>query len=197
MGLRIVPATLLFAALCAHYSCSVDAVELEGKECPCAAGYTCDPRTQVCIIGNATGGAAGAAGAAGTTAGGGSGGSADASSGGKGGTSASDSGGSDVSSGGAASGGAGGSASGGSGGAASGGAGGSASGGSGGSASGGAGGTTGGSKNSCVGHCDLIDTPVPGSSPKCYCDDACEGFDDCCVDKIKVCGAAPKDAGPG
>ncbi len=195
MSVRFLSATSLFAVLVAHYACSVDAVELEGKECPCAAGYTCDPRTRVCIIGNATGGAAGATGgAAGATGSGGSagGGKPDASSGGAGGTT--DAGGSDVSSDGKPSGGGG--ASGGTGGSASGGSGGTSAGGGGGTSAGGSG-STGGSKNSCVGHCDLIDTPVPGSSPKCYCDDACEGFGDCCSDKIKACGAAPVDAGMG
>ena len=31
-------------------------------------------------------------------------------------------------------------------------------------------------------------SPVPGSSPSCYCDDYCETNGDCCGDKAQVCG---------
>jgi somatomedin B domain-containing protein len=41
--------------------------------------------------------------------------------------------------------------------------------------------------NSCIGHCDSTDATEGG----CFCDDSCEEFDDCCADKIAVCGAAP------
>ncbi len=45
---------------------------------------------------------------------------------------------------------------------------------------------------SCVGHCGSSD-PVPGSSPECYCDDACESpqNNDCCADKQTACPKPP------
>lgn len=171
--LRTNGACALLGALLA-WTCSIDPVDLEGKDCPCAAEYTCDPRTNTCIIGNATGGAAGAS-TGGAAGGGGAGGLAGSS--GSGGTaidasadakppdgSAGDSGGSDAKADGAGGGGP--------------------------DASG-----TDGGKGSCVGHCSLANQPVPGSVPPCYCDALCEGFKDCCADRIAVCGKAPTDAG--
>lgn len=168
------------------WACSVEPVDIEGKECPCAAGYTCDPRTKRCIIGNATGGSAGAAsgGAAGSGSGGVAGSAGSAPSGGGSGGLGADASVEETSSGGSSSGGTS-SDGGGTGGTV-------ASGG----GSSGTGGAT-GNKGSCVGHCDLDDEPVPGSKPPCYCDAACEGYGDCCSDKIQVCGKAPADAGAG
>lgn len=149
----------------------MDPVDLQGKDCPCAAEYTCDPRTNTCIIGNATGGAAGASsgGSAGSGGAGGLAGSAgtggapnDASSDGK--PADAGAGGNDAKADGADSG-----------------------------VKDAAGGDAG--KNSCVGHCNLSNVPVPGSSPPCFCDSLCEGYKDCCPDKIAVCGKAPADAG--
>ncbi|MBK7579442.1 MAG: hypothetical protein IPI67_04470 [Myxococcales bacterium] len=48
-------------------------------------------------------------------------------------------------------------------------------------------GNTGGSSGSCVGHCGS-GTPVPGSSPSCYCDSYCTQNNDCCADKVAACG---------
>lgn len=183
-----VPRRLAGAAAFALWAraCSVEPIDIEGKECPCVPSYICDPRTNRCIIGNATGGSAGAAnGGAASTGSGGAAGSAGSAPGG-GGSSGS---GGDASvdgtspdgsaSGGTSSGG--------------GGAGGTVVSGGG---SSGTGGAT-GNKGSCVGYCDLNDEPVPGSKPPCYCDAACEGFGDCCSDKIQICGKAPADAGAG
>ncbi|RMH44993.1 MAG: hypothetical protein D6689_01000 [Deltaproteobacteria bacterium] len=39
---------------------------------------------------------------------------------------------------------------------------------------------------SCEGHCGSS-SAVPGSSPACYCDSACEGYGDCCSDYPTVC----------
>jgi hypothetical protein len=42
-------------------------------------------------------------------------------------------------------------------------------------------------ENSCVGFCGS-ESPVPGSSPECFCDEACVDSGDCCKDAIAVCG---------
>ena len=42
--------------------CTVDAVNLEGKKCPCAAGYVCDGVTDTCVPEGKTGGSGGRAG---------------------------------------------------------------------------------------------------------------------------------------
>jgi hypothetical protein len=42
--------------LLALVACSVDPVSLEGKSCPCAAGYVCDRPTNRCFLGNGDGG---------------------------------------------------------------------------------------------------------------------------------------------
>jgi hypothetical protein len=42
--------------LIALVACSVDPVSLEGKSCPCAAGYVCDRPTNRCFLGNGDGG---------------------------------------------------------------------------------------------------------------------------------------------
>jgi hypothetical protein len=39
---------------------------------------------------------------------------------------------------------------------------------------------------SCAGHCGQA-SPVPGSSPACYCDSACKSYGDCCDDVDSVC----------
>lgn len=39
---------------------------------------------------------------------------------------------------------------------------------------------------SCEGHCGASGA-VPGSSPGCYCDSACEGYGDCCGDYATTC----------
>ena len=57
--------------------------------------------------------------------------------------------------------------------------------GTGGSSGGGTGGGTG--SGSCVGHCGSS-SPVPGSSPACYCDSYCTQNNDCCADKVAACG---------
>jgi hypothetical protein len=73
------------------------------------------------------------------------------------------------------------------------------SGGTGGAPSGG-GGTSGGLP-SCVGHCGEK-TAVPGSSPACYCDDACIDNSDCCFDFNVACafvgggGSGGSSSGP-
>lgn len=68
---------LLFAA------CSVDEIELSGKQCPCASGWVCDTSRNTCVprgtslggaAGSATGGTAGADAAAGASGASGSGG---------------------------------------------------------------------------------------------------------------------------
>ena len=41
-------------------SCSVAEVDLEGKRCPCAAGWVCDPETDLCVVDRAAGGSGGA-----------------------------------------------------------------------------------------------------------------------------------------
>lgn len=74
------------AALCVPLasSCSVEEIELEGKDCPCADGWECNTTTNKCFQpGSAgTGGTGGAGGSGGSGASGGTGG------GGKGGTGA-------------------------------------------------------------------------------------------------------------
>jgi Somatomedin B domain len=52
-----------------------------------------------------------------------------------------------------------------------------------GAAAGSGGGTSG---DSCVGQCGQS-TPVPGSSPACYCDTACVNYGDCCSDYSSAC----------
>ena len=47
---------LLVLALAAAAACSVPAVDLEGKSCPCAEGYVCDKPTNRCFPGNGDGG---------------------------------------------------------------------------------------------------------------------------------------------
>lgn len=42
---------LLIASVLVAAGCSVDAVDLEGKECPCATGYRCDLATYTCVRG--------------------------------------------------------------------------------------------------------------------------------------------------
>lgn len=87
--------------------------------------------------------------------------------------------------GGGAGGASGGAAGGGAGGASGGAAGGGAGGASGGAAGGGAGGTS--SAASCAGHCGEA-SPVPNSTPKCYCDTSCTNYGDCCGDYTAQCG---------
>ncbi|MFO0566804.1 MAG: hypothetical protein U0263_14135 [Polyangiaceae bacterium] len=52
-------ARLLLALWPLAASCSVGEIDLEGKECPCASGYTCDLTTNRCIVGNPAGGGSG------------------------------------------------------------------------------------------------------------------------------------------
>ncbi|MCK6538349.1 MAG: hypothetical protein L6Q84_35705, partial [Polyangiaceae bacterium] len=51
------------------FACAVDQVDLEGKQCPCAKGWTCDPTTQRCVQPSGSGGAGGTGGSAGSTGG--------------------------------------------------------------------------------------------------------------------------------
>jgi len=44
------------AVLFALAACSVDPLSLEGKQCPCAAGYVCDTPTNRCFLSNGDGG---------------------------------------------------------------------------------------------------------------------------------------------
>jgi hypothetical protein len=46
-----------------------------------------------------------------------------------------------------------------------------------------------GGAGSCLGYCGYEDE-VPGSSPGCFCDDACIDSDDCCLDYLAVCADA-------
>lgn len=73
-------------------ACTVEEVDLTGKECPCADGYVCDSATQSCQKpgasgGSSSGGAAGTGGAAGSSGAGGTstGGTGGSSTGGTGG----------------------------------------------------------------------------------------------------------------
>jgi hypothetical protein len=129
--------TLLACALALLSACTVDGVDLAGKECPCADGWVCDEAANRCVTGGATGGSGGDA-ASGGSAGTPSGGNGGTATGGSGGNVTGGTGGSA----GAATGGSGGTATGGSGGTATGGSGGTTTGGSGGTTTGGSGGTT-------------------------------------------------------
>ena len=40
-------------------------------------------------------------------------------------------------------------------------------------------------------YCGKDDKQVPGSSPACYCDAACDGYGDCCSDYKSVCASQP------
>ncbi|MCC6903238.1 MAG: hypothetical protein IT377_29975 [Polyangiaceae bacterium] len=60
---------LALLALGGFTGCSVDDVDLSGKHCPCAAGWTCDESTDRCVRPGASGGAGGVAGSGGGTAG--------------------------------------------------------------------------------------------------------------------------------
>ena len=44
MTVRLLLALLVWTAA----GCSIDPIELEGRRCPCAAGWLCDPDAGVC-----------------------------------------------------------------------------------------------------------------------------------------------------
>lgn len=65
------------------------------------------------------------------------------------------------------------------------------------SASGGAGGTSGGSSYCTASDCGS-DQPISGpGGTDCYCDDLCHGNNDCCPDKVSVCGQGTGGSGGG
>jgi len=47
--LLVVAGVVLGGAQLAGPACSVEPIELDGKECPCASGWTCDEATQLCV----------------------------------------------------------------------------------------------------------------------------------------------------
>ena len=147
-------------------ACTVEEVDLTGKECPCADGYVCDSATQSCQKpgasgGSSSGGAAGTGGAAGSSGAGGT------STGGTGGSSTGGTGGSGT--GGAGTGGTGGSGTGGSGTGGTGGAG------TGGAGTGGAG--TGGATGAGV-TCGAVSCPV-ATQKCCHADDGTSAAGSC------------------
>ena len=74
MGRLLVAVLGVGATWVAATACTVDAVSLEGKKCPCADGYVCDALSKTCVadglsfggVAGKDGGSGGAAGASGT-----------------------------------------------------------------------------------------------------------------------------------
>ena len=182
MGRLLVAVLGVGATWVAATACTVDAVSLEGKKCPCADGYVCDALSKTCVADGlsfggvagkdgGSGGAAGASGTGGLAGDGGTGGTGGVKTGGTGGGGTGGTGGTGgVKTGGTGGGGTGGT--GGTGGVKTGGTGGGGTGGTGGGGTGGTGGTGGGcptGQKLCDGACVSTSSPTHGCASTMSC----------------------------